>query len=133
MVQQKIFCRLVCSGWFGQFGGWVSYALGSENDNLPAFVSIPDPRGIPQSSVNNWGQDSFLPISRNTIQASKPLLHLNPPAEISTKQNQAARSLLRRMNARHLDKNPGDGKLAARIASYELAAKMQLSVPKSTT
>ena len=116
---------------FPSIGGWVSYALGSENDNLPAFVSIPDPRGIPQSSVNNCGP-GFLPaeFQGTPFNASKPLLHLNPPAEISTKQNQAARSLLQRMNARHLEKNPGDGKLAARIASYELAAKMQLSVPE---
>ena len=81
--------------------------------------------------MNNWGP-GFLPaeFQGTPFNASKPLLHLNPPAEISTKQNQAARSLLQRMNARHLDKNPGDGKLAARIASYELAAKMQLSVPE---
>ena len=116
---------------FPSIGGWVSYALGSENNNLPAFVSIPDPRGIPQSSVNNWGP-GFLPaeFQGTPFNASKPLLHLNSPNEISNEQNQAARSLLQRMNMRHLEKHPGDGKLAARIASYELAAKMQLSVPE---
>jgi len=116
---------------FPSIGGWVSYALGSENNNLPAFVSIPDPRGIPQSSVNNWGS-GFLPaeFQGTPFNASKPLLHLNSPNEISNEQNQAARSLLQRMNMRHLEKHPGDGKLAARIASYELAAKMQLSVPE---
>ena len=116
---------------FPSMGGWVSYALGSENQNLPAFVSIPDPRGIPQSSVNNWGP-GFLPaeFQGTPFSASKPLLHLDPPAGITTDQNQAARSLLQRMNARHLEQHPGDGKLAARIASYELAARMQLSVPE---
>ncbi len=116
---------------FPSMGGWVSYALGSENQNLPAFVSILDPRGIPQSSVNNWGP-GFLPaeFQGTPFSASKPLLHLDPPAGITTDQNQAARSLLQRMNARHLEQHPGDGKLAARIASYELAARMQLSVPE---
>ena len=116
---------------FPSMGGWVSYALGSENQNLPAFVSILDPRGIPQSSVNNWGP-GFLPaeFQGTPFSASKPLLHLDPPAGITTDQNQAARSLLQRMNARHLEQHPGDGKLAARIASYELAARMQLSIPE---
>ena len=45
---------------FPSVGGWISYALGSENANLPAFVAIPDPRGVPQASVNNWGS-GFLP------------------------------------------------------------------------
>ena len=116
---------------FPSMGGWVSYALGSENQNLPAFVSIPDPRGIPQASVNNWGP-GFLPaeFQGTPFSASNPVRHLTPPVGITTDQDQAARSLLQRMNAHHLEKHPGDGKLAARIASYELAAKMQLSVPE---
>lgn len=116
---------------FPSMGGWVSYALGSDNQNLPAFVSIPDPRGVPQASINNWGP-GFLPaeFQGTTFSASSPVRHLTPPAEISSAQDNAARSLLQRMNARHLEKNPGDSKLAARIASYELAARMQLSVPE---
>ena len=116
---------------FPSMGGWVSCALGSENQNLPAFVSIPDPRGIPQASVNNWGP-GFLPaeFQGTPFSASNPVRHLTPPVGITTDQDQAARSLLQRMNAHHLEKHPGDGKLAARIASYELAAKMQLSVPE---
>ncbi|MGK0185150.1 MAG: hypothetical protein ACI9R3_000925 [Verrucomicrobiales bacterium] len=116
---------------FPSMGGWVSYALGSESQDLPAFVSIPDPRGVPQASVNNWGP-GFLPaeFQGTPFSASKPVRHLIPPAGISASQDRAARSLLQRMNARHLEKNPGDGKLAARIASYELAARMQLSVPE---
>ena len=116
---------------FPSMGGWVSYALGSENQNLPAFVSIPDPRGIPQASVNNWGP-GFLPaeFQGTPFSASNPVRHLTPPVGITTDQDQAARSLLQRMNVHHLEQHPGDGKLAARIASYELAAKMQLSVPE---
>ena len=116
---------------FPSMGGWVSYALGTENQNLPAFVSIPDPRGVHQASVNNWGP-GFLPaeFQGTTFSASKPVRHLSPPAGITPGKDHATRSLLQRMNARHLEQNPGDGKLAARIASYELAARMQLSVPE---
>ncbi|MCB1063735.1 MAG: DUF1501 domain-containing protein [Verrucomicrobiae bacterium] len=116
---------------FPSMGGWVSYALGSENSDLPAFVSIPDPRGVPQASVNNWGP-GFLPaeFQGTPFSASSPVRHLTPPSGISKSTDDAARSLLQRMNARHLEQNPGDGKLAARIASYELAARMQMSVPE---
>ncbi len=115
---------------FPSIGSWVSYALGSENQNLPAFVAIPDPRGVPQASVNNWGS-GFLPaeFQGTPFSANSPIRHLVPPDLISLEQDRAARDLLQRMNQRHLEQHPGDGKLAARIASYELAARMQLSVP----
>ncbi|MCP5541422.1 MAG: DUF1501 domain-containing protein [Akkermansiaceae bacterium] len=116
---------------FPSMGGWVTYALGSENHDLPAFVSIPDPRGVPQASVNNWGP-GFLPaeFQGTPFSASQPIRHLTPPESVSRGQDAAARGLLQRMNARHLESHPADGKLAARIASYELAARMQLSVPE---
>lgn len=115
---------------FPSIGGWVSYALGSENEELPAFVAIPDPRGVPQASVNNWGA-GFLPaeFQGTPLSANSPIRHLVPPDVISLDQDRAARDLLQRMNQRHLEQHPGDGMLAARIASYELAARMQLSVP----
>jgi len=116
---------------FPSIGSWVSYALGSENQNLPAYVAIPDPRGVPQAGSNNWGP-GFLPavFQGTPLSAKDPVRHLAPPAGISKAGDDAARSLLQRMNARHLEAHPGDGKLAARIASYELAARMQLSVPE---
>jgi hypothetical protein len=115
---------------FPSIGGWVSYALGSENQDLPAFVAIPDPRGVPQASVNNWGS-GFLPAEfQGTPFSSKnPVRHLTPPDSIDASQDAAARQLLHSINQRHLERHSGDGKLAARIASYELAARMQLSVP----
>ncbi len=115
---------------FPSLGSWVSYALGSENQNLPAFVSILDPRGVPQAGSNNWGP-GFLPAAfqGTTFSAKDPVRHLIAPG-VSREADRAARDLLQRMNARHLEANPGDGKLAARIASYELAARMQLSVPE---
>ena len=116
---------------FPSMGSWLSYALGSENRDLPAFVSILDPRGVPQASVNNWGS-GFLPaeFQGTPFSSTRPIRHLSPPSGISAKQDQDARSFMQRLNARHLEKHPGDGKLAARIASYELAARMQLSVPE---
>lgn len=116
---------------FPSMGAWLSYALGSENEDLPAFVSLLDPRGIPQASVNNWGP-GFLPaeFQGTVFNAQSPIRNLAPPESISRESDVAARSLLQRMNARHLAKNPEDNQLAARIASYELAARMQLSVPE---
>jgi hypothetical protein len=118
---------------FPSVGSWISYALGSENQDLPAYVAIPDPRGVPQAGSNNWGP-GFLPavFQGTPMSASQPVRHLFPPEMISGDSDAAARTLLQRMNARHLTQNPGDEKLAARIASYELAARMQLSVPELT-
>ena len=117
---------------FPSLGSWVTYGLGSENQNLPAYVAIPDPRGVPQNGSNNWGP-GFLPAAfQGTVfSAKEPVRHLTPSG-IGPTADRAARSLLQKMNRRHLEEHPGDGKLAARIASYELAARMQLSVPEMT-
>ncbi len=116
---------------FPSVGSWATWALGSENEELPAYVAIPDPRGTPQSSVNNWGP-GFLPAAYQgtDFNAAKPLRNLNRPAGVNAKQDKATRSFLQRLNERHLKKFPGDTELAARISSYELAARMQLSVPE---
>ena len=116
---------------FPSMGAWASYALGSENQDLPAFVAIPDPRGVPQAGMNNWGS-GFLPavFQGTPMSAKDPVRHLAPPPNITKAGDDAARALLQKMNARHLAGHPGDSKLAARIASYELAARMQLSVPE---
>ena len=115
---------------FPSLGSWLTYALGSENQNLPAFVSILDPRGIPQASGNNWGP-GFLPaeFQGTVLSASAPVRHLQPAGTVAPAADRAARDLLARFNARHLERHPEDGPLAARIASYELAARMQLAMP----
>lgn len=115
---------------FPSLGAWVTYALGTENRNLPAFVAIPDPRGVPQASVNNWGP-GFLPavFQGTPLSASKPVANLFPPPEYRGKRDRDARALLQLMNRKHLEANPADSELAARIASYELAARLQLSLP----
>lgn len=116
---------------FPSMGAWATYALGSENQDLPAFVAIPDPRGIPQSGGNNWGP-GFLPavFQGTPFNAQAKVRHLDKPATITHDTDSASRDLLQRLNERHLAQFPGDSELAARIASYELAARMQLSVPK---
>ncbi len=116
---------------FPSMGAWVTYALGSESQDLPAFVAIPDPRGVPQSSVNNWGP-GFLPavFQGTPLGANSPVRNLARPSSISESTDIASRELLTRLNQRHLNRFEGDTELAARIASYELAARMQLSVPE---
>lgn len=115
---------------FPSLGSWATYALGSESQNLPAYIAIPDPRGVPQAGSNNWGP-GFLPAAfqGTTMTAKRPIRHLDAPG-ISNEADNAARSLLQQMNARHMALTPGDSQLAGRIASYELAARMQLSVPE---
>jgi len=116
---------------FPSMGAWVSYALGTVNQDLPAFVAIPDPRGVPQASVNNWGP-GFLPavFQGTPFSNSKLIRNLSAPKAISSAADKSARQLLRALNDEHLKRNPADDSLAARIASYELAARMQLSIPE---
>lgn len=118
---------------FPSMGAWVTWGLGTENQELPAYVAIPDPRGAPQSSVNNWGS-GFLPAAfqGTDFNAAVPLRNLARPPGIDASRDLATRQLIQRMNHRYLAEFPGDSELAARIASYELAARMQLSVPEVT-
>ena len=116
---------------FPSMGAWVTYALGTSNQELPAYVAIPDPRGTPQSSVNNWGP-GFLPAAfqGTDFNAAKPIRNLAIPGGVNRQTDPATRDFLKRLNDRHLKRFPGDSQLSARISSYELAARMQLSVPE---
>jgi hypothetical protein len=116
---------------YPSIGSWVSYALGSECENLPAFVAIPDPRGVPQTGPANWSS-GFLPavFQGTSFNAERPIANLSPPPGISAADDVAARVFSRYLNERHLAAHNGDRELAARIASYELAAKLQLSAPE---
>ncbi|HEV8542068.1 MAG TPA: DUF1501 domain-containing protein [Verrucomicrobiae bacterium] len=113
---------------FPSMGSWVSYALGTENQNLPAFVAIPDPRGVPQVGPNHWNS-AFLPAVFQGVafNAEKPIPNLATPREISAARELCSRDFLKFLNDRHLAEHPGDSELSARIASYELAARMQIS------
>ena len=127
--------NFMCTGFtldgFPSMGAWVTYALGSENSDLPAYVAIPDPRGTPQSSVNCWGA-GFLPAAfqGTDFNAAKPIRNLARPSSIGERTDAATREFLDRLNRHHLRAYPGDSELQARIASYQLAARMQLSVPQ---
>jgi hypothetical protein len=113
---------------FPSMGAWVSYALGTENQNLPAFVAIPDPRGVPQIGPANWSS-GFLPavFQGTPFNADKPIANLSPPRSRDPEADRGVREFLRLLNEEHLKQHPGDSELAARIAAYELAAKLQLS------
>ncbi|HVR75108.1 MAG TPA: DUF1501 domain-containing protein, partial [Planctomycetota bacterium] len=116
---------------FPSMGAWASYALGSVADDLPAFVAIPDPRGVPQSGPNNWSS-GFLPavFQGTPLMTGRPLANLSQPHGSTGAKEVATRDLLRFLNEKHLERFPGDTELGARIASYELAARMQLSIPE---
>jgi hypothetical protein len=113
---------------FPGLGCWVSYALGSECEDLPSFVAIPDPRGGPQVGPNHWNS-AFLPamFQGTAFNADKPISNLQRPAAISEPTELATRDFLKRLNDLHLAQHPGDTELTARIASYEMVAQMQLA------
>jgi hypothetical protein len=121
---------------FPAMGAWISYALGSLSDNLPTFIVLPDPRGLPYNNLGNFSS-GFLPVAHAATvikpSAPMPIADLFPPKEAKfvTPQSEAeGLQLLNRLNREHAAQNPGDSRLDARIASYELAARMQLSAPE---
>jgi len=116
---------------FPSAGAWTSYALGGENDELPTYVALPDLRGEPPNGKANWS-NGFLPAAHQGIvmTAQQPVRNLVRPGSISEAEDLATRDLLRRLNERHAALDPGDSTLTARVAAYELAAKMQLSAPE---
>jgi hypothetical protein len=117
---------------FPCMGSWISYGLGAETENLPAFVVLPDPRGLPAGGSINW-TNGFLPATHQGVafQATgDPVPDLSTPAGVSPAQRNASLKLLDQMNRDFADATPGDSALAARIRSYELAAKMQTAIPE---
>ncbi len=120
---------------FPCMGAWISYALGGINQNLPEFVVMPDPAGLPYNNLANFGS-GFLPPSHQgtaiNASSSHPIHYLFPPADekkITARSESDGLRLLRRLNRDHLRRNPDDNRLDARIRSYEMAARMQLSAP----
>jgi Protein of unknown function (DUF1501) len=117
---------------FPTLGAWLSYGLGSETDNLPAFVVIPDPRGQPAGASINW-TNGFLPARHQGVtfrSQGTPIDDLFPARDLGPNADRATRDLLAALNEQHQAERPGDDALAARIRSYELAARMQLAVPE---
>ena len=118
-------------------GSWVSYGLGSMNDNLPTFVVLPDHRGLASNGTKNW-DSAFLPAQHQgtLLQTGTPSpivdLFPDPRADFTTPAGELeSLDILRSLNGLHAAERPDDPRLDARIRSYELAARMQLAAPEA--
>lgn len=122
---------------FPSMGAWVTYGLGSESDDLPAYVVLPDPRGLPPGGIINWGA-GFLPAvhQATTLELSdprQPIADLFPPEHFRDQTQQTDRAgldFLAQLNKMHRESRSGNTELEARIESYEMAARLQLSAPE---
>ncbi|MBI3867684.1 MAG: DUF1501 domain-containing protein [Verrucomicrobia bacterium] len=114
-------------------GSWVVYGLGSENQNLPAYVVLDDPGGMPVNGVENWTAGFLPPVHQGTRFRSQgaPVLNLHPSRKTSEAASAIERGLLRELDQEHLRGHPRQPRLGARIASYELAARMQLAADEA--
>ncbi len=112
-------------------GSWVTYGLGSENQNLPAYCVMPQPEGVPEGGAPCWGSAYLPAVYQGTLlrKGASPILNLKPPADVSAEQNKRTFDLVKRLNEMNLE--PGDTDLQARIASYELAFRMQTHAPEA--
>jgi hypothetical protein len=119
---------------FPCMGAWLSYGLGTVNENLPAFVVLPDPRGLPAGGSINW-TSGFLPANHQGVGfrtgAGAPIAHLESPSSLSAEARTADLQLLAQMDRDFARTQPGDEAFAARLRSYELAARMQVSIPEA--
>src|SRR5487761_1075730 len=110
-------------------GAWVVFGLGSENQNLPAYVVLDDPLGLPINGVENWQSGFLPPVFQGTRFRStgSPVLNLRPDGERPAGVERVERELLSELDQIHKRGRPAQGRLDARISSYELAARMQLA------
>ncbi|MCO8124547.1 DUF1501 domain-containing protein [Stieleria sp. TO1_6] len=127
--------QMNCGNRFGGdpgIGAWVTYGLGSENQNLPGFVVLPE-ISYPQGGAANWSNGYLPAFYQGTPLRPKgsPILDLSPPAGITSQRQRMNLDLLTRMNRRHASEHPQHAELAARLESYELAFRMQTEVPNA--
>jgi hypothetical protein len=108
-------------------GAWLSYGMGSLNDNLPSYVVMTDHRGGPRGGAAAWTSGFMPAVYQGTLFRSQgaPILNLKAPAGVGNSTQRRALDVLARLNRRHLDERGGESELAARIESYELAYRMQ--------
>ena len=114
-------------------GSWVTYGLGTENQNLPAFVVMTDPRSLVGGGSGNWSS-GFLPSNYQGVQFRSqglPVLNLKPPKDSSVQEQHEAVSFINRLNEEFLRDHPGEQEMAARIRAYELAYRMQSEATES--
>src|SRR5258708_22053790 len=116
---------------FPSMGAWVTYALGTENQNLPAFVVLPDHRNYPWGGTLQWS-NGFLPAAVQGTAfrgAGDPVPDLSTPDGVTPSARQDGMRWIEQMNREYAGQHPNDSTLEARLRSYELAGNMQLSVP----
>jgi len=114
-------------------GSWITYALGTESQELPAFVVLTDPGGVPVLGVDNW-RAGFLPslYQGTVIRPREPrILNLDPPPELAGLPQRRMLDLIERVNRDYEARHPGETDLAARIHAYELAARMQVAAKEA--
>jgi Protein of unknown function (DUF1501) len=114
-------------------GSWVTYGLGSENENLPAYVVLDDPLGLPVNGTQSWGSGFLPPVYQGTRfkATGTPVLNLNREFDEPDDVTRAERNLIGSLDRLHRQRRAGQTQLDARIASYELAARMQLAAPEA--
>jgi hypothetical protein len=136
-VDHESALRLIHSGSFfagkPTMGSWIVYGLGSMRDELPAYVVLSDPGGLPTDGAKNWTA-GFLPaIYQGTPfrPSGSPVLHLETPADVLPQARRRQLDFLKALNTDHLSRHTENTELEARITNYELAARMQTSVPEA--
>jgi hypothetical protein len=114
-------------------GAWVTYGLGTENQNLPAYVVLSDPLGLPKNGTRNWTAGFLPPVYQGTPlrPTGSPILNLKPQYDQPDAVTESARGLLRRLDQIHQIDRPHNPQLNARIQSYQLAARMQLAASEA--
>lgn len=114
-------------------GSWLTYGLGSESQSLPAYVVLTDPGGHPVDGVRNWSNGWMPPLFQGTIvrSAEPRILNLEPPPHLKGALQDQNLAFLAKLNREHLARHPGENDLEARIASYELAARMQTAAKEA--
>jgi hypothetical protein len=113
-------------------GSWITYGLGTENENLPGFIVFTDYRGGPINGAPNWG-NGYMPAAYQGTQfrdTGDPIVDLRPPVNREIEQQRKWLALLHDLNEKHWQQNPEDSELSARIHSYELAFRMQAHAPE---
>ena len=117
---------------FPSMGAWISYGLGAETDSLPAYVVLNDERGAPNTGASTWSS-AFLPSNSQGVVlkgGEQPVRDLFPARHLASGADEATREFVDAINRHHFDRTGDDAVLAARIRSYELAARMQISIPE---
>ncbi len=127
--------QMNCGNRFGGdpgIGAWVTYGLGTENQNLPGFVVLPEV-SYPQGGAANWSNGYLPAFFQGTPLRPKgsPILDLSPPPGVTSERQRMNLDLLTQMNQLHADEHPEHGELVARLESYELAFRMQTEVPEA--